>query len=90
MEAWKKKAPQPGEPTMKKVDGKPFHWCVHHMCWANHTSEESQLGKKQAAQANSATTATDAANDYISNTAKAPSAFEALCASYAEAAKLNL
>ena len=30
-EAWKKTPPKDGEPKTKTVDGKLFHWCIHHM-----------------------------------------------------------
>ena len=53
-EAWKKVPPKDGKPTTKTVGGKVYKWCIHHMAWANHTSEECRVGqKRQAEQASS-------------------------------------
>ena len=44
-EAWKKLPPKDGEPTSKTVDGWNCHWCIHHMSWCGHKSEDCKLGK---------------------------------------------
>jgi len=38
--AWKKKAPKDGEKQQKEVDGKTYHWCIHHKEWTMHSSSE--------------------------------------------------
>ena len=38
--AWKKKAPKDGEKQKKEVDGKTYHWCIHHKEWTVHSSSE--------------------------------------------------
>ena len=38
--AWKKKAPKDGEKQKKEVDGKTYHWCIHHKEWTMHSSSE--------------------------------------------------
>ena len=69
-EAWKKIPPKDGEPTTKTLKNKKgedytLHWCIHHMAWCAHKSEECRLGKNRtnshghgpnSFQANSATT----------------------------------
>ena len=50
-EAWMKVPPKDGEPTMKMYKNKKWHWCIHHMAWTMHTSEECKLGKERAAAA---------------------------------------
>jgi len=47
-EAWKKTAPKPGEPKTIKRDNKTWHWCIHHLAWCLHSSEECRKGKSQA------------------------------------------
>lgn len=47
-EAWKKTPPKEGEPTTKTVDGWTCHWCVHHMSWCGHSSNDCELGKRRA------------------------------------------
>jgi hypothetical protein len=71
-EAWKKVPPKDGEPTTKTVGGRTFKWCIHHMAWANHTSEECRVGQERKAEqasstANSATTSTTVASSSSMN-----------------------
>ena len=47
-EAWKRTAPKAGEPKTIKRDNKTWHWCIHHLAWCLHTSEECRKGKSQA------------------------------------------
>ena len=47
-EAWKKTPPKEGEPTTKTVDSWTCHWCVHHMSWCGHSSNDCELGKHRA------------------------------------------
>ena len=47
-EAWKKTSPKPGEPKTIKRDNKTWHWCIHHLAWCLHSSEECRKGKSQA------------------------------------------
>nr|ACA60902.1 gag protein [Thalassiosira pseudonana] len=51
-ESWKKTPPKDGEPTTKTVGDHTFNWCVHHMAWVWHKSENCDLGKKRAAEQN--------------------------------------
>ena len=44
-EAWKKRAPKPGEPKTIKRDNKTWNWCIHHLSWCLHTSDECRKGK---------------------------------------------
>ena len=41
--AWKDVKPKDGAPTTKVVNGKTYHWCVHHKKWTLHKSEECRL-----------------------------------------------
>jgi hypothetical protein len=43
--AWKKTAPKSGEPKTIKKDNKTRHWCIHHLAWCLHSSEECHKGK---------------------------------------------
>ncbi len=36
---WKKIPPKEGEAHEKKVKGRTWHWCKHHMAWGNHKEE---------------------------------------------------
>ena len=47
-EAWKRTAPKAGEPKTIKRDNKTWHWCIHHLAWCLHTSDECRKGKSQA------------------------------------------
>ena len=58
VEAWKKSPPKAGESHTKKVGDKTFIWCVHHMAWLNHKSEDCELGKRRAAEQGGSTTVT--------------------------------
>jgi len=52
-EQWMKQPPASGEPESKLMNGKIFHWCIHHMCWTIHRPEDCRLGHQhQAAQRN--------------------------------------
>jgi hypothetical protein len=42
-EAWKKIPPNAGEPHVKKIKNKDFHWCVHHMAWTVHRPDDCRL-----------------------------------------------
>jgi hypothetical protein len=44
--AWKKIAPRPGEPKIKKFKGKPYHWCSNHKMWCLHKPSECKLQKE--------------------------------------------
>jgi hypothetical protein len=46
-EAWKKMAPKSGEPQTIKKDNKTWNWCIHHLAWCLHSSEECRKGKSQ-------------------------------------------
>jgi hypothetical protein len=67
-ENWKKTPPKEGESHKKKVKGRTWRWCKHHMVWGIHKEELCQLGSERtnqqtnglnqvAAQAASATSA---------------------------------
>ena len=45
--AWKKTAPKPGESKTIKRDNKTWNWCIHHLAWCLHSSEECRKGKSQ-------------------------------------------
>ncbi len=49
-ENWKKTPPKEGEAHEKKVKGRTWHWCKHHMVWANHKEELCQLGSERTNQ----------------------------------------
>ena len=38
-ENWKKTPPKEGEPHKKKVKGRTWRWCKHHMAWGNHKED---------------------------------------------------
>ena len=44
-EAWKKVAPKSGEPKTVKKDNKTWNWCIHHLAWCLHTSNDCRKGK---------------------------------------------
>ena len=46
-EAWKKMAPKPGEQKTIKRENKTWDWCIHHLAWCLHSSEECRKGKSQ-------------------------------------------
>lgn len=52
IEAWKKAPPAEGQPKSKVVDGKTYHWCIHHMCWSLHSSDVCRLGLSRAKEGN--------------------------------------
>jgi len=39
---WKEQKPRPGQ-TTRLVNGKTYHWCVHHAKWCLHKSDECRL-----------------------------------------------
>jgi len=47
---WQKKEPGSKDPKTKTVDGKQYHWCVHHARWTRHKSEECKLQDKSKSQ----------------------------------------
>jgi hypothetical protein len=49
-ENWKKTPPKEGEAHMKKVKGRTWHWCKHHMAWGNHKDELCRLGNERTNQ----------------------------------------
>ena len=55
-ESWMKVPPKDGESKSKKVDGKDYKWCIHHMAWGIHSESDCKLGKARAAERNSNTT----------------------------------
>jgi hypothetical protein len=44
---WKKIPPKDNEPKQKRVGIKTSHWCIHHMKWTLHKSDDCDLAKKQ-------------------------------------------
>ena len=44
-DAWKKVAPQSGEPYQKQHRNKMYNWCTHHQAWCIHKDSECRLGK---------------------------------------------
>jgi hypothetical protein len=46
-ETWKKTAPKAGESKTIKKDNKTWHWCIHHIAWCLHSSDECRKGKSQ-------------------------------------------
>ncbi len=49
-ENWKKTSPKEGEAHKKKVAGRTWCWCKHHMAWGNHKEELCQLGNERTNQ----------------------------------------
>jgi hypothetical protein len=45
-ENWKKIPPKKGEAHEKKVKGRIWGWCKHHMAWGNHKEVDCRLGKE--------------------------------------------
>ena len=45
--AWKEVPPKEGEPKVKQVNGKTYHWCRYHNAWTIHTEEECNLKDKK-------------------------------------------
>mmetsp|Transcript_26944 Transcript_26944/g.32675 ORF Transcript_26944/g.32675 Transcript_26944/m.32675 type:complete len:412 (+) Transcript_26944:369-1604(+) len=45
--AWKSVAPTKDDPKTKEVNGKTYHWCLHHKKWTLHSNEQCDLGKKK-------------------------------------------
>ncbi len=50
---WKKTPPKEGEAYKKKVKGRTWRWCKHHMAWGNHKKADCQLGKDRTKKQNS-------------------------------------
>jgi hypothetical protein len=49
-ENWKKMPPKEGESHEKKIKGRIWHWCKHHMAWGNHREELCRLGNERTNQ----------------------------------------
>ncbi len=49
-ENWKKTPPKEGEAHEKKVKGRTWCWCKHHMAWGNHKEELCRLGSEHTSQ----------------------------------------
>jgi hypothetical protein len=49
-ENWKKTPPKQGEPHEKKVKGRTWRWCKHHMAWGNHKEGLCRLGNERTNQ----------------------------------------
>jgi hypothetical protein len=45
-ENWRKTPPKKGEAHEKKVKGRTWRWCKHHMAWGNHKEELYQFGSE--------------------------------------------
>ena len=58
-EAWKKVSPQAGEPLIKQIQNKNFHWCVHHMAWTVHKPLDCRLRGTAPATSSAAPTNTN-------------------------------
>ena len=79
-EAHKKVPPKDGEPHVKTINGRTAKWCIHHMAWGGHSSDECRLGQQRKAeqlQARSATTSDSASTiqglEYLAAVASAAS-----------------
>jgi hypothetical protein len=48
----KKILPKDGKPTVKDVGGKKYQWCVYHMAWGVHSTQECHLGASRKDAAN--------------------------------------
>jgi hypothetical protein len=57
-EEWKKIPSGAGEPSVKKIKNKDFHWCIHHMAWTVHLPDECCLCPNTTAIAPSPSAAT--------------------------------
>ena len=44
--------PKAGEPTSKTVGETTWHWCIHHMAWNWHPSDQCRLGKEREQEQN--------------------------------------
>jgi hypothetical protein len=49
-ENWKKTPSKEGEALEKKVKGRTWRWCKHHMAWGNYKEELCRLGNKRTTQ----------------------------------------
>jgi hypothetical protein len=47
---WKKTPPKEGEAHEKRIKGRTWRWCKHHMAWGNHKEELCQLSNKRTNQ----------------------------------------
>jgi hypothetical protein len=52
-ENWKKTPPKEEKAHKKKVKGRTWRWCKHHMAWGNRKESDCQLGKDRTSQQNS-------------------------------------
>ncbi len=57
-EEWKKIPLGAGEPSVKKIKNKDFHWCIHHMAWTVHLPDKCCLRPNTTAIAPSPSAAT--------------------------------
>ena len=51
-ESCRENPPKNGEPLAKMVVVKYFQWCIHHMPWENHSSEDCRLFQKRQEEKN--------------------------------------
>jgi hypothetical protein len=49
-ENWKRTPPKEGEAHKKKVKGRTWRWCKHHMAWGNHKEELCRLSSERTNQ----------------------------------------
>ncbi len=49
-ENWKKTPLKEGEPHEKKIKGRTWDWCKHHMAWGNHKEGLCRLGNERTNQ----------------------------------------
>lgn len=87
-EAWMRVPPKAGEPETKEVNGKTWHWCIHHMCWTMHLAKDCRLGKDRASQqSNSTSSITNQAT--VANVAHIPESGFAAYASLIDSIRSN-
>jgi hypothetical protein len=55
-DAWKKIPPLAHEETKKVVNGKTYHYCIHHKAWCIHTLDQCDIANKESS-GNTPTTA---------------------------------
>ncbi len=62
-EEWKRIPPKAGEPVIKQIRNKDFHWCEHHMAWTVHRPSDCRLsGSTQVAGSATPTNANPSPN----------------------------
>ncbi len=67
-EAWKKTAPKSGKPKTIKRDNKTWNWCIHHLAWCLHSSDECRKGKSMNTQPTSNQSSSNDSNQVDSRT----------------------